>query len=77
MACGSALNKNFGTFRFFSASAPCEADQGSKADVADQDYHSAPACNFLLIRKDPYYPRQDAAKAPTFTEVSLTSLCPR
>lgn len=40
--CVSSLSVELG-LALVSASAPCAAGQGAKADVADQDYHSAPA----------------------------------
>jgi hypothetical protein len=55
MACAQ---KKFRHLPFLvSASAPCEAGEGAEADLADQDYRSAPEI-FFSIRKYPDYPRQ-------------------
>jgi len=68
--CVSSLSVELG-LALVSASAPCAAGQGAKADVADQDYRSAPEIFFSIRNSHNYYPRPDAAKAPTFNNGSF------
>lgn len=77
MACGSALNKISAPSVFSRLPRPAKQTKGPRLMWQTRIIIQLLPKIFFCIRKDPYYPRQDAAKAPTFTEVSLKSLCPR